>query len=85
MPNHKYLVPYTGHKNRLLARRIAQPLDSDNDVSLTLCPPPWEIFHTFLSSADFFQNQLFRKILSEIIPSKFQTVWIQIRPEKCRA
>ena len=33
----------------------------------------------FLSSADFFQNQLFRKILSGI-PSEYQTVWIQIRP-----
>ena len=33
----------------------------------------------FLSSADFFQNQLFRKNLSGI-PSEWQTVWIQIRP-----
>ena len=47
----------------------------------------------FLSSADFFQNHLFRKILAGIpsfqnhlfrkivagIPSKCQTVWIQIR------
>ena len=38
-----------------------------------------------LSSADFFQNQLFQKILSEIpillgIPSENLTVWIQIRP-----
>ena len=32
-----------------------------------------------LSSADFFQDQLFRKILSGI-PSEYQTVWIQIRP-----
>ena len=35
----------------------------------------------FLSSADFFQNQRFRKILSGI-PSECQTVWIQIRPDK---
>ena len=34
----------------------------------------------FLSSADFFQNQLFRKILSGT-PSECQTVWIQIRPD----
>ena len=40
----------------------------------------WEILHAFLSSADFFQNQLFRKILSGL-PSECQTVWIQIRPD----
>ena len=40
---------------------------------------PWEIFHNFLSSADFFQNQLFRKIISGI-PSECITDWIQIRP-----
>ena len=34
----------------------------------------------FLSSADFFQNQLFQKVLSGI-PSGCQTVWIQVRPE----
>ena len=34
----------------------------------------------FLSSADFFQNQFFRKILSGI-RSECQTVWIQIRPD----
>ena len=34
----------------------------------------------FLSSADFLQNQPFRKILSGI-PSECQTVWIQIRPD----
>ena len=32
----------------------------------------------FVSSADFFQNQVFRKILSGI-PSMCQIVWIQIR------
>ena len=46
--------------------------------TLTFCPPS-EIFHSFLSSADFFQNQLFRKNLSGI-PSECQTDWIQIRP-----
>ena len=40
----------------------------------------WVIFHVFLLSADFFQNQLFRKILSGI-PSECQTVWIQFRPD----
>ena len=35
--------------------------------------------HAYLSSADYFQNQLFRKIVSGI-PSACQTVWIQIRP-----
>ena len=38
----------------------------------------WVILHAFLSSADFFQNQLFGKILSGI-PPQCQTVWIQIR------
>ena len=33
-----------------------------------------------MSSADFIQNQLFRKILSGI-PSECQTDWIQIRPD----
>ena len=33
-----------------------------------------------LSSADFFQNQLFSKILSEI-PSECQTVGIQTKPD----
>ena len=33
----------------------------------------------FLSSADFFQNQIFQKHLSGI-PSDYQTNWIQIRP-----
>ena len=35
----------------------------------------------FLSSADYCQNQLFKKILSGI-QSEWQTVWIQIRPDK---
>ena len=39
----------------------------------------WVIVQAFLSSADFFQNQLFQKILSEI-PSECQTVCILIRP-----
>ena len=34
----------------------------------------------FLSSANSFQNELFRKIHSGI-PSECQTVWIQIRPD----
>ena len=40
----------------------------------------WVIFHAFWPSADFFQNQLFRKILSGI-PSECQTAWTQIRPD----
>ena len=36
-----------------------------------------ELFAYIGSSADFFQNQLFLKILSEI-PSECQTAWIQI-------
>ena len=34
----------------------------------------------FLSSADFFQNKFFEKILSGI-PSEYQTVWTLIRPD----
>ena len=43
--------------------------------------PYLEIFHAFLSSAIFFQNQFvfFRKIIS-IIASECLTDWIQIRP-----
>ena len=36
--------------------------------------------HAVLPPADFFQNQLFRKNLSEI-PSEYLTIWIQIRPD----
>ena len=34
----------------------------------------------FLSSADFFLNQLFQKIISGI-PSECQTVWMEIRTD----
>ena len=34
----------------------------------------------FLSSADCFKNQPFRKVILEIL-SKIQAVWIQIRPD----
>ena len=36
----------------------------------------WVILYAFLSSADFFQNQLFLKIVSGI-PSECQTNWIR--------
>ena len=39
----------------------------------------WVILHAFLSSAAFFQTQLFLSILSGI-PSECQIVWIQVRP-----
>ena len=43
-------------------------------------------FLAFLSSADFFKNQLFRKKnLSGIIRFELQTVWILIRPTFCQA
>ena len=44
----------------------------------------WVILHASQSPADFFQNQLFRKFLSGI-PSECQAVWVQIRPDICRA
>ena len=51
------------------------------DFTLNSLPAQcWVIFHSFLLSADFFQNQLFWKNLSGI-PSECQTVWIQIRPD----
>ena len=46
---------------------------------LTLCP--LGNVHAFLSSADFFRNHFFRKILSGIQP-ECQTDWIQIRPDR---
>ena len=46
--------------------------------SLTLCR--LGNFFCFLSSADFFQNQLFETLFQEL-PSECQTVWIQIRPD----
>ena len=41
---------------------------------------PGDFFILFLTSADFFQDQLFQKILSGI-QSECQTDWIQIRPD----
>ena len=38
------------------------------------------VLHAFLSSVDFFLNQLFQNILLGI-PSECLTVWIQIRPD----
>ena len=49
-----------------------------NVLTITLNFECWVIF---LSSAHFFQNHLFRKILSEIW-SGSQTVWIQVRLDK---
>ena len=41
----------------------------------------WLLFHIFfLSSANFFQNYFFQKILSGTL-SEWQTVWIQIRTD----
>ena len=56
-----------------------------SDTLTTNCSLPyifayWVILHAFLSSAFFFSNHLFRKILSGI-PSECQTVGIQIRPD----
>ena len=42
--------------------------------------PPGEIFHAFLSVAEFFQNHFFQKILSGI-PSEYETDLIRIRPD----
>ena len=53
-------------------------MDHERYVKLTHCI--LGNFHTFLSSADFFQNELFGKILSGIL-SECQTVWTLIRPD----
>ena len=51
----------------------------------------WAILYASLSSADFFQNQLFQKIISTFqkiiseLPPECQTVWIQIRPDALKA
>ena len=38
------------------------------------------MFFSILSSADLFQNQVFRKNIAGI-PSECHTIWIQIRPD----
>ena len=43
-------------------------------------PTEYFFMFVFLSSADFFKNQLFQKILSGT-SSEYQTVWIQIGPD----
>ena len=50
---------------------------SQREILLFVC---WVIFHDFLLSADFFQINFFKKILSGI-RSGCQAVWIQIRPK----
>ena len=55
-------------------------LKNQSDLGLSSLPPGYFCMLFFLSSADFFQNQLFQKILS-VIPSECQTDWIQIRPD----
>ena len=46
--------------------------------------PPGRFSCYFVVCRFFFQNQIFRKILSGI-PSECQTDWIQIRPDICGA
>ena len=61
-----------------LAFRIVMGL---NWINLSLLFADWAIMHVFFfPSADFFQNQLFQKILSAIT-SECQTVCTQIRPD----
>ena len=56
-----------------------QLTNSDETKKRALYSWPLGNFHAFLSSANFFQNQLFWKLLSGI-PSECQTDWVQIRP-----
>ena len=78
----------SGHHNKseikptcLIRRELLCSIGDKIIIHLSLCllgNSAW-----FLSSADFFQNPLFRKILSGK-PSECQTLWIQIRPDKRR-
>ena len=45
----------------------------------TISSAYWVIFYAFLSSVEFFQIQLFMKLLQEYL--QCQTVWIPIRPD----
>ena len=53
-------------------------IDWNENLVFDSLPP--ESFPLFLSSADFFQNQLLQKIISGIRP-ECQKVWIQIKPD----
>ena len=44
--------------------------NNERPQALALLNLPWDIFHAFLSSADFFQNQIFQRNLSGI-PSEY--------------
>ena len=50
---------------------------NQSTLKLVAC---WVIFTRFMSSADYFQSQHFRTILSRK-PSECQIAWIQIRPD----
>ena len=63
-------------------KQIMTVMTHHSCFQLTLCM--LVILLSFLSSADFFQNQLVPKNLSGI-PSKCQIVWTQIMPDICRA
>ena len=68
--------------NLLNANHVNSPTDNSHEIVSLIqfhLFAYWVILHALLSAADFFQNQLFRKIISEI-PSECQTAWIQIRP-----
>ena len=60
-----------------LGPNCLQRLSADDTQYLCLLS---KFLHALLSSADYFQSQVLRKILSRI-PSECQTIWIQIRPD----
>ena len=68
--------PIRLHVTLATALQYGESLHRTIMVYLFAC---WVILYAFLSSADFFQNQLFQKKISGI-QSECQTVWIQIRP-----
>ena len=72
------IPPYTMYV--LYAAILFWPSISDQYINSFVY---WVVMHAFLSSVEFFQNQLFFGKKSGIL-SECQTVWIQIRPEICK-
>ena len=65
-----YMFFFSTLQGRMLHILPGKEKKDPTDEILGINSAPLEIFHTFLSSADFFQNHLFRKILSGI-PSEW--------------
>ena len=62
-----------------LRRNFGRLCKVEPDNLLDIISLPTGNLHAILSSADFFQNQLFIEINISGVPSECQIVWIQIR------